>query len=67
MRSLATLLLAASLLLVPCLGCGGGRPDPREREDFVDTTDPNVALEAMEDTEPGAGGASGAPAATESP
>jgi hypothetical protein len=67
MRSVATLLLAASLLLVPCLGCGGGRPDPREREDFVDTTDPDAALQEMEETDPDAGGASGAPGAPESP
>jgi hypothetical protein len=50
---MATVLLAASLLLVPCLGCGGGRPDPRDREDFVDTTDPDAVLQEMQDTEGG--------------
>jgi hypothetical protein len=67
MRSLATLLLAASLLVVPCLGCGGDRPDPREREDFIDTTDPDAALQEMEEPGPGGGEPAGAPGAPESP
>lgn len=61
MRRMATLLLTASLLLVPCLGCGGGRPDPRDREDFVDTTDPDAVLQEMQDTEGGGGEKPGTP------
>jgi hypothetical protein len=34
-------------LLMPCLGCGGGKPDPRDREGFVDTTDPDAIMIEM--------------------
>lgn len=37
-----------SMLLVPFVGCGG-QPDPREREDFVDTTDPDAAADMLTD------------------
>ena len=35
------------LILLLCLpmcgvGCGQSKPDPRDREDFVDTTDPSM-------------------------
>jgi hypothetical protein len=48
MRRALTLLVAMSALLMPCFGCES-KPDPREREDFVDTTDPS-ALPALEPT-----------------
>ena len=36
--------LILSLLLLPYAGCGGGKPDPRDRPDFVDTSDPSKVL-----------------------
>jgi hypothetical protein len=43
MRGVFALLFC--LVLVPYVGCGGGRPDPRERPDFVDTAaDPKAAV-----------------------
>jgi len=42
MRGVFALLLC--LLLVPYVGCGGGKPDPRDRPDFVDTTDPGSVV-----------------------
>jgi hypothetical protein len=46
MRCVFSLLLLLPLLL-PCLGCGSGKPDPREREGFVDTTDPDAIMIEM--------------------
>jgi hypothetical protein len=46
----------ALLLLLPCLlpvfGCGGGKPDPRSRPDFVDTTDPSAAADMLDADRP---------------
>ena len=43
------------LVLVPCFlpvfGCGG-KPDPRSRPDFVDTTDPDVAADMLDADRP---------------
>ena len=61
MRSLFALLLLLPLLM-PCLSCGGGRPDPRDRPDFVDDTDPDMAVETV-DTEAGMGAPKDEPAA----
>ena len=36
---LALLFLCFPISLV---GCGDGKPDPQDREDFVDNTDPSV-------------------------
>ena len=49
-------LLVSLVLLVPYAGCSN-RPDPRDREDFVDDTDPNMATEAL----PAPSGEPGAP------
>lgn len=46
MRSLLTSMLLG-FLLVAYAGCGG-TPDPQDREDFVDTTKPDVAAEMLE-------------------
>jgi hypothetical protein len=39
------------LLLVPLfafvVGCGESKPDPRERADFVDTSDPSTVIDTM--------------------
>ena len=41
-RSALLCLLLAAFTAGPVLvGCGEKRPDPREREDFVDTSDPS--------------------------
>lgn len=40
MRRVFMLLVTLSALLWPCFGCES-RPDPRDREDFVDTSDPS--------------------------
>ena len=61
MRSLFALLLLLPLLM-PCVGCGGGRPDPRDRPDFVDDTDPSMAAETL-NAETGPGAAKGEPGA----
>jgi len=55
MRYLFFCLLIVSLI-VPCVGCGGGRPDPRDNPDFNDDPDPAAATTGMlgEDTGPGA-------------
>jgi hypothetical protein len=49
--------LLVLILLVPgclaCVGCGG-QPDPRDRPDFVDTTDPNVAADMLDSDRPAA-------------
>jgi hypothetical protein len=55
MRSVFALVLSLPLLLLPCAGCGGGRPDPRDRPDFVDDTDPDVTADMLD--EPGGPGA----------
>ena len=39
-------------LLMPCVGCGG-KPDPREHEDFVDTTDPDAVGGMLDSATPG--------------
>jgi hypothetical protein len=52
MRRILMLLFTLSALLIPCVGCGGGRPDPRDRPDFVDDTDPDVTAEMLEPTGP---------------
>ena len=57
MRSVFALLLC--FLLVACVGCGG-KPDPRDRPDFVDDTDPSMATELLPG--PGQGGAQQQPA-----
>ncbi len=48
--------LALLLVLLPCLmavpGCGGGKPDPRSRPDFVDTTDPSAAADMLDADRP---------------
>lgn len=45
----------AWLMLLPLMflliGCGGGTPDPRDRPDFVDTSDPSAVLNPMGDQE----------------
>ncbi len=46
MRSLLMLVLL-TFCLMPCVGCGG-KPDPRDRPDFVDTTKPDVAADMLE-------------------
>jgi hypothetical protein len=53
-------ILSVLLLGAACLtGCGEKKPDPRERPDFVDTTDPSkVSL-----PKPGAPGPGGPPGA----
>ena len=38
-------------LMFPLMGCGSSTPDPREREDFVDTSDPSTMLNPMGDQE----------------
>jgi hypothetical protein len=53
MRRVFMLLLTLSALLIPCFGCES-KPDPREREDFVDTTDPSAVGGMLDDTRPGA-------------
>jgi hypothetical protein len=40
MRRIFMLLLTFSALLMPCVGCES-KPDPRDRPDFVDTSDPS--------------------------
>lgn len=42
------LLTLLGILFVPFVGCGG-QPDPQDREDFVDTSDPNVAADMLTD------------------
>jgi hypothetical protein len=59
MRSIIALLFVVSLLLLPCAGCAG-KEDPREREDFVDTTDPDAVMQSME-SEPTEGQSSPSP------
>ena len=45
MRSVFVLLmLLLSLVVLPCLGCGKGKPDPRDRPDFVDTSSDPMAV-----------------------
>jgi hypothetical protein len=43
MRVVLALMLSL-LVFLPYAGCGGGRPDPRDREDFVDTADPSKVM-----------------------
>jgi hypothetical protein len=43
------LLLILLPLIIPVVGCGGGKPDPRQREDFVDTSDPSTVINTMGD------------------
>lgn len=50
MRKLLVVMLLVSWCL-PCIGCGG-KPDPRDRPDFVDTTDPDTVGGMLDD--PGA-------------
>jgi len=50
MRSLLMLMLL-TVCLMPCVGCGG-KPDPRDRPDFVDTTDPDVAADMLKEPAP---------------
>ena len=52
MRFVVASMLVVSLLLLPVAGCGG-RPDPREREDFIDTTDPSSVVDQMDAPAPG--------------
>jgi hypothetical protein len=40
MSKLVALLLLL-LLMLPLAGCGSSKPDPRDRPDFVDTSDPS--------------------------
>ena len=47
MRLIACMLVMMGLGL-PCIGCGESKPDPREREDFVDTTDPSAVMQTMD-------------------
>lgn len=49
MRSVFVLVISLSLVVLPCLGCGGGKPDPRDDPDFVDTTDPMMIGDLAED------------------
>lgn len=56
MRSLVALLAisAISLAALPLVGCGSSKPDPREREGFIDTSDPGeTSLYKPEDFERG--------------
>lgn len=53
-------LLLGTLMLLICVcatGCGESKPDPRDRPDFVDTSDPSKLdlLPALPPEGPGAG------------
>jgi hypothetical protein len=59
MRKLFVLLLILSMSIVPCVGCGGSKPDPRDHPDFEENADPDLQTGALDgDTGP----ADGAPA-----
>ncbi len=36
-------------LMFPLMGCGSSTPDPRQRPDFVDTSDPSTVINTMGD------------------
>jgi hypothetical protein len=60
MRTLYALLTLLPLLML-FQGCGGGKPDPRDREGFVDTTDPDAIMIEMGPPPRPGGGAAGGP------
>lgn len=62
MRSVFVFMALLSLVLLPCLGCGGGVDTPDERGDdpaFVESQDPtmNAALPEDPSDDPAAGAA----------
>jgi hypothetical protein len=57
-RFLAIVLLLP--LVMPCVGCGESRPDPREHPDFVDDTDPSLTPDPSADVGGPGGGKPGA-------
>ncbi len=52
MRYLFLCLVMVSLIVMPCAGCGGGKPDPRDNADFIEDSDPSATMERIggEDT-----------------
>jgi hypothetical protein len=42
MRSIFVLVISLSLVILPCLGCGKSKPDPRDAPNFKDTSDPSM-------------------------
>ena len=58
MRRLVVLLLMLSLSIMPCMGCDGGKPDPRDNPDFEESLDPDMQTGAL-DGDLGAGAMEG--------
>jgi len=59
MRSVFVLVVSLSMVLLPCLGCGGGVDTPDDRGDdpaFVESQDPGAGMDLPEDTDAGPGG-----------
>ena len=56
MRRLFVLLLMLSLSIMPCLGCGDSKPDPRDHPDFQEDPDPDMQMGELDGDLGGTGG-----------